>query len=441
MELEATPVDGLIDERTYVRLREAPPGSLVEITATMQDGVGNTWSSRAVVQVREDGTASVGDGPPVSGSFSDADPTGLIWSASSADKTASVFSSGVGQGMTVAFTALTEVADPDETPDIAQAVVTRRYMTPNIEIKEVRQEGLVGVIFESGDERGAGVIMIPGALPADLNALPVAALLASRGMTVLVVEYQGADGLPEGFSQIPLETFVRAAEYLYRHPKVDRRLVAGYGFDRGAEALLATISYTPIDLRCAVAVSPSCVAWQASAKGKGSNASAWTFKGQQVPFMKLKSGGVVGQKLWKSVKRGPSALKLLSAYTESLKDPESFARACFPVERFAGPILMLAGDDDQVWPSGEMAELLFGRRRARSANLEDQRMRFEGAGHLLRFPYLPSTLSSYIDPDGGGLELGGQVPASVHGDMEAWDKTLDFLEIHLGSLRYRPGSV
>jgi acetyl esterase/lipase len=392
--------------------------------------------AEVVVQCSDAGAASVGDGMPVGGSFTEADPTGLIWAMTPSSRDASAFITPLMEGMTVAFTAATQEADMQAVPDTAEAFVTRRYVDPDVQVSRIHDNGVTGTLFEpTGSDRKGGVLLVPGALPSDQYVEQMGGLLAARGLVAFVVEYQEQPG---EIVEVPLETFVTATEWLMRHPRIDRRRTGAIGVSRGGEALLALLSHADSQLRAAVVISPSCVSWQAtSRRGKAPNTSAWTWKGNPLPFMKFKAGGVRGQKLMKSVtkRRSGGGVSLLAAHTESLKDKEAFARAMFPIERYHGPILFLAGDDDQFWPSGEMIDLLYGRRRARGSNLEDQKLRFEGAGHLLRFPYLPTTTERYLDAGGENLDFGGNPLDGTRGDQATWEKVLDFFEIHLGSIR------
>jgi hypothetical protein len=96
--------------------------------------------------------------------------------------------------------------------------------------------------------------------------------------------------------------------------------------------------------------------------------------------------------------------------------------------------MFLAGNDDQMWPSGDMAEMLYSRRRATGVTEDDQKLRFEKVGHVVRFPYLPTTVERYVDPEhGGGFVFGGKPEDTILADITAWSKTLGFLEEHLRS--------
>jgi len=54
------------------------------------------------------------------------------------------------------------------------------------------------------------------------------------------------------------------------------------------------------------------------------------------------------------------------------------------------PLLLLAGRDDQLWPSAAMAAVLAGQRAAAGLDGADQLVIYDGAGHLIRLGLLPT---------------------------------------------------
>lgn len=81
--------------------------------------------------------------------------------------------------------------------------------------------------------------------------------------------------------------------------------------------------------------------------------------------------------------RSPPAFRGL--YVASLKsDPVSAAAAAIPVERIQGEVLVVGGDDDQVWPSAEFARMVVARRH--DHGLATTLITHSGAGHRATFP-------------------------------------------------------
>ena len=58
-----------------------------------------------------------------------------------------------------------------------------------------------------------------------------------------------------------------------------------------------------------------------------------------------------------------------------------------------------------------------------------QHLDFEGAGHSILFPFMPTTQLSYAHPVSGRLSTtGGTPPANAHADEASWAGVLRFLE-------------
>jgi hypothetical protein len=95
-----------------------------------------------------------------------------------------------------------------------------------------------------------------------------------------------------------------------------------------------------------------------------------------------------------------------------------------PVEKIAGPVALLYGDDDRLWPSGQSVYAI-------AARLGDRRpleLREPAAGHLVGMPVpnLPMPSGRATSPY-GALDLGGTVQTDALGRLDAWPKLLAFL--------------
>src|SRR4051794_27319542 len=72
-----------------------------------------------------------------------------------------------------------------------------------------------------------------------------AALLASHGFAVLALAYFGYEDLPEGLSDVDLEYFEQAAEWLSKQPNVMSDGVGIIGVSLGADIAVMTASVCP----------------------------------------------------------------------------------------------------------------------------------------------------------------------------------------------------
>lgn len=130
----------------------------------------------------------------------------------------------------------------------------------------------------------------------------------------------------------------------------DRVVVLGTSF--GAEAALLVGALSPL-VSAVAAFAPSDVVW-AGFRPDGSVTSHWTFEGNPLPYVDLVDG-------WEPDTDPPAFLGLYAA--SRCRSAEATSAAEIPVERIP-QLVLVAGNDDQVWPSLAMAEAMMRRRAA-----------------------------------------------------------------------------
>ena len=101
--------------------------------------------------------------------------------------------------------------------------------------------------------------------------------------------------------------------------------------------------------------------------------SSWTFHGKPVPFLPLdyRGGFDTDDPL--------AAVKLLKA---ALDQKEAVKKASIRVEKINGPILLLSGKADEVWPSAQMADAICERLRTKHFRFKYQNVQYADAGHV-----------------------------------------------------------
>jgi hypothetical protein len=103
------------------------------------------------------------------------------------------------------------------------------------------------------------------------------------------------------------------------------------------------------------------------------------------------------------------------------------SRARIPISGFRGPVLLLAGSDDQQWPSPIFSTQIM--RELRRDPAVHQRRVYAGAGHVVLD--LPSVPASTLDEPGGvGIELGGTPAANDAAHRADWPLALRFIAGH-----------
>jgi dienelactone hydrolase len=227
-------------------------------------------------------------------------------------------------------------------------------------------------------------------------------LLAQHGVTAMSIRWFGGAGQPPGICEVPLETFVAALDLL-AETGVSR--LAVLGASKGAEAALTLACFEP-RVDAVIALSPSSVVWANVGPGLDGAAhpyrSSWTWHGRALPFASYPAE-------WPS-HGPPTSFRAFYERGLAAAPPE----AAIPLERARADVLLVAGADDQMWPSSAFAEALAERREVRIVS-------HPSAGHRPRFPgELPAQPSpSYL--------YGGSSAADAALGAAAWPHILAML--------------
>ncbi|SNC64707.1 Dienelactone hydrolase [Kytococcus aerolatus] len=250
-------------------------------------------------------------------------------------------------------------------------------MTQHLTLED---DGLVGE-FSAGNPFAPAILVLSGSGGGHPGARYLS-VLNGAGFNVLALSYFGAPGLPQELHEIPLEYFDRALDWLRAHPGVDGYNVFVLARSRGTEAAQLLALRRPEEVTGLLLGSPTYVvvkAWP----GEG---AAWTRGGEPVPFH---------PEGWPT---GPFPLD---------------APARIPLEEYPGPVLLVSGGADEVWPSRDFAEAIVATRQPPRVT---EHLTYPHAGHGA------GTLLT-LDPETALLH-----DAVAHGD--AWPRALAFLNRH-----------
>ena len=302
--------------------------------------------------------------------------------------------------------------------------------------QDVSSGGVAGRLFRpsAGHVRG-GVIVLGGSGGGIGWSGEVAEQLAADGYAALALAYFRWPGLSKHLVEIPLE-YVEGALRWMRDDAVaggTGRPVALVGASRGAElALLAASTFPTVG--AVVAIAPSSVRW-GPVGGIGTiGRSAWTFRGRALPGMPVRAPWrwpAAGARALSSWVLG-TPLRGTASFLEALRDPDAVARAAIPVEKIRGPVLLVSGGDDQMWPSARMGEDIRSRLAAARHPFEVRHLCYEGAGHavsILRADAYPTTARHRITRM--VYHLGGSESANAKASESAGAEALEFLRRHL----------
>jgi len=415
----------LVDDAIAITLRGFPPRQPVTISAVQAFPSSTRYRAEATFISDDRGMVDVSTQAPVDGTYDGLSPMGLFWSAERLP----------GEAHRPAEDSIMWLRSVDleaSGPWGAHAELTleRRVAGPGVTRQVVRAEGVVGTLF------------LPPALGPHPTVLVLSgggggvdehwgAILASHGYAALSLGYFNAPGLPRGLVDIPLEYFEKAIRWMRRQPWLRDHFLAVYGPSRGGELALL-LGATFADINAVAAWVPSGVLFWALGRpepdGPGSGA-AWTFRGRPLPYLQ-ENNPYAGIAPAEAAHGQPVAWA--PAYLEHLKDGDAVERATIPVENIQGPVLLVSGSDDQLWPSSALADIAMRRLEAHDFAFPFRHLRYEGAGHLIKVPYGPLTARvSGLDVEGFAGKLcshGGTAKADAAAGADAWRSQLTFLE-------------
>ena len=417
--IEASPQSALVDEPTRIQLRGFAPRQTVILRAKTVDHAGKAWASYATFQTDAQGSIDVSTQKPLSGTYQNVDAMGLFWSMLPVNKKQKTpFVHTTQQPLMI------EVVAEVEGIAVATTQVTRLFVAPGVTRQAVRENGLFGTFFSPADLGPHPAVILLNGSDGGLRENP-AALLASHGYAVFALAYFNYEDLPKSLTNIPLEYFENAISWLQAQETVNPDKIAVIGLSRGGELALLLGSIFPA-IKAVVSGAPSSLIHVGiNDKGRPSG-PAWTYHGEALPHVNIQINFFVVMGLWwQAFKHHAFAMRTM--FLTTLKDRQNLERATIQVENIQGPVLLISGEDDQLWPSTVFAEQVMDRLTQRQHPYSYEHLRYKDAGHFVCFPYGLPSLPPYVQP-APGIAFGGSISANAHSVTASWPKILVFLE-------------
>ena len=413
MPLNVTP-DALLSAPFNLQASDLPPFTGVTVTAETTDLHGEVWRSSATFRTRGDGQLNLARSPAMAGSYRGIDPSGLIWSLRPRPDLFPAFFEMPpgGYDLTLSLT----MGGQEQ----ARATTRRLSHLQDLRVEDVRDNGLYGQLLAPASGRDLrGACLFLGGSEGGLYGT-VAALLASEGLIVLNLAYFGVphSTLPADLINIPLEYFHDALCWLRARPEVAGRRVSVTGASKGAEAALLIGSTFPSDVGAVAAIASSGLIFEGIDRTRqfpaGQPMSSWAWGGNPLPYIPYQTD-------WSAFYGGSGPYNMTPIHREAVAraSREDIAVATIPVERIAGPVLLVSGGEDQVWPATELSQVAQLRRE--QAGLHVQHLTDPAAGHSLSLPGLPTYISV------PWTAMGGEDQANAHLQKLAWQARVDTL--------------
>ena len=422
----STPSVALYGEPFSWKITGLKAGERVTLQASSTDARKILWASEAVFQADASGTVDVGRQAPVSGGYAEADIFGLLWSmkATNSDPGSPVAYRHEGvNGWMVDLTATNSAGTKAAT---RFRCVFQRPGEALIRVP-LEQDGLRGFLYYPA-EGGPfpGIIILGGSEGRLFEGWAQA--LASNGFAALSLAWFGYQSLPEELVEIPLEYFDRAAAWMEAQSKVKRGGLGLMGGSKGGEAALLAASRNSA-FRAVVAMTPAAHMWEGHTLRFFSPdyipVSSWSLDGQPLPFISFK---VSPQDKEKEMKGELDSFVPFFRDALTHSDPAVIEQAVIPVENISGPILLISGTDDQIWPSGDFCASIVTRLKLAGFPYEVKHLSIDKGGHMSVLPFLVTANRGLLidgDPSGGSPR------ADARGGYRSWAETVAFLHRHL----------
>lgn len=396
--LQVIPSRALSDQEVVIRATSLQPGEHVTIQAKLTDGADHPWSSEAQFAADAQGNVDTSKQSPEKGSYKDVSSMGLVWSMMPAAKDVAAYRSPRDLSPQIIDFVLLRDGKQIAAAQLEQLRIADSVQSINIDDK------IHGVLFvPPGSGPHPGVLVVGGSeggLPAEK-----AAWLASRGFTALALAYFRYDGLPSELEAIPLEYFGTALSWMEARPEIQPDHIGVMGTSRGGELALQLGSMYPV-IKAVVAYVPANVRYPACC-GRTSIPYAWTWHGHPLTYI-------------------PARLTLY---------PSGLMLAAIEVEHTQGPILLISGQDDSVWPSPVMTAAVVDRLKHAHFPFAVERLNYPHAGHLAGRPEIfPAWHGEVRHPvSGREMNLGGTAAGDAAASLDAIPKVLAFLQSSLAA--------
>ena len=245
--------------------------------------------------------------------------------------------------------------------------------------------GYHGTFWRAAEPTVATVVWIGGAAGGHPDALGTA--FASAGISTLAIAYFGTAGLAPVLEDVAVEVAIEASRDARRLSGLQRQPIA-IGVSRGSELALLAAAHYPDDFAAVVGIVPSSRVHGLRASNSADLRYPWRLRGNPVPLL-----------------------------------------SDIPIDRIAGPILLLSAEDDQVIPSPLLSERALRLRGSRTHPL-DAHVCYPGAGHTFFRPpgdAVPDPADARHPSSGEHMVVGGTLSANAVARDRAWSRLLEFI--------------
>jgi hypothetical protein len=203
------------------------------------------------------------------GDYLGVDPYGLVWSADPSDRPDKALLDPIRVHVVATCGA-----------DRAESSYERAWVTPDVTVTPVDEDGVVGRLHLPGGADLPAVVVVGGS-DGGLGGPTTAALLSGHGVAALSLTYWNHPGTPPALRDIDIEVVGSACDWLRSRPGVRDERPAALGISRGGELAMLAAALMPDRVGSVVSLVGSGLVWGGFGVGVEDNDTAWRFRGSR----------------------------------------------------------------------------------------------------------------------------------------------------------------
>ena len=295
----------------------------------------------------------------------------------------------------------------------------------------------VGTLCPARDGRRHAAIVLFGGSQGGDPLHDFARDFAAHGYVAASVQYFGGLGTPPTLVDVPVEIGGGVVDALRARSDVDPQRIALFGTSKGGEyALLVAATYPTV--KAVIAATPTPFSWYGLGAGSMPTGCSWSQGGKPLPCVP-QSAEAKRQVADMFVTHKP--LAFVTSYDQSRADSGAVEAAFFSLERIGGPVLCLAGEDDQMWNARAHCALAMAYLRGRHHPYPDATLSLPGAGHVFLIARKgPRSAVNSVRFGGYEMRFGGTPDADAAAASVAWPKIYAFLDAAFAPIAPGPPS-
>ncbi|NXR02892.1 ACOT5 thioesterase, partial [Sagittarius serpentarius] len=401
-------VRSLFDEPLAIAVQGLGPRQQVTLRTSLRDEAGELFQACALYQAGDDGELDLARCPALpGGSFSGLEPMGLLWAL----QPQKPFWCLVKKDVQSPFLLQLEVFEGHGEPPrqlLAQAQHERVFLRDGVRRVPVREGRIRATLFlPPGEGTFPGIIDIHGYTGGLFEHR--ASLLANHGFVTLALAYYQYEDLPQEPTELHLEYFEEAVNYILQYPQVKGPGVGLLGYSKGADLSLAMAAFLKNVTAVASLNGPVAI-----------TAIPLCYKDKTIPSLPINEQQV---KVIDS-----NILDCSDIFNDPFQAPGN--QSLIPLEKAEAQLLFIVGQDDHFIKSEYHATEACKYLQAQGKE-NVQILSYPGTGHCIDPPFFPLYPIAKHPIFHKLAVLGGELRAHSKAQVHAWPQIRAFFNKYL----------